>query len=141
MTPSPLLNDQQPPRGDDADMPRESFTAEASAASANVLVVGVSTPAPASAAAPAGTADELDWDSRFSAIQSRLRHCVGEHLDVAPLVPGDLVALNRSLVQAIVLDCVEGLEQLHQTLQQQRGQPPCAPPAAGAPNDLLPSQT
>ncbi|MEO6017998.1 MAG: hypothetical protein ABIP46_12140, partial [Polaromonas sp.] len=125
MRPSQPLSpgEQQPARLGATAVPLESFAAGV----ANTLPPSrragtqVNEPGAIPATAQAGAVHELDWDARFSAIQSRLRQCVGERLDFTPLAVGDLVGLNRSLVQAIVLDCVEGLEQLHQSLRLQRG--------------------
>ena len=53
-----------------------------------------------------------------------LRHAVGEQRGQAPEVPGHSAALSASLVQAVVLDRVGDLEQLHSALQQERSQRP-----------------
>jgi len=63
-----------------------------------------------------------DWDLLLLAVESRLRKAVGERLGALPETPQHSAALSASLVQAIVLDCVAALEQLHAALQTERGQ-------------------
>lgn len=66
--------------------------------------------------------DVADWDALYSAVETRLRHIVGEELGVQPEVPQHAASLSASLVQAVVLDCVSALDQLHAALQQERRQ-------------------
>lgn len=65
-----------------------------------------------------------DWDVMFSAVQNRLQRSVGERLGQAPDVPPHSAELSASLVQAVVLDCVSALDQLHASLQQERSRRP-----------------
>lgn len=65
-----------------------------------------------------------DWDALFCAIQAQLRQAVGEHLGVTPPTPSHSVELTATLVQAIVLDCVAAMDQLHAALKQERSQRP-----------------
>lgn len=67
---------------------------------------------------PAAAADDAidDWDAMFCAVKDRLRQAVGEGLP-APM-NGSVAALR-----AIVLDCVDALEQLHRSLQKARAGP------------------
>lgn len=92
-------------RGDDADTDTDA---------------GDAAPALAASAALAGPSREIandDWDAMFRAVESRLRQTVGERLAVlAESQPQD--AAGR--VQAIVLECVEALEQLHTALMRER---------------------
>lgn len=66
--------------------------------------------------------DVADWDALYNAVKTRLRHVVGEQLGVQPDVPEHAASLSASLVQAVVLDCVSALDQLHTALQQERRQ-------------------
>ncbi|MDP1694400.1 MAG: hypothetical protein Q8L34_02565 [Candidatus Woesearchaeota archaeon] len=65
-----------------------------------------------------------DWDVMFAAVQARLRLAVGEQLGVLPETPSHSAGLSASLVQAMVLDCVSALDQLHAALKQERSQRP-----------------
>lgn len=61
-----------------------------------------------------------DWNLLFEAVRARLVRTVGDH-------PGEPLAvpqLPASLVQAVVLDCVRALDQLHAALQRERSQRP-----------------
>lgn len=58
-----------------------------------------------------------DWDAMFRAVESRLRQTVGERLAVMPELQPHHAA---GRVQAIVLECVEALEQLHTALMLER---------------------
>lgn len=75
---------------------------------------------PAAGASLPGRSCEIangDWDAMFRAVESRLRQTVGERLAViAESQPQD--AAGR--VQAVVLECVEALEQLHTALMLER---------------------
>jgi hypothetical protein len=70
------------------------------------------------------TIDAADWDALFEAVAARLRHAVGEDLHKPPEVPVYSAALTASLIQAVVLDCVGALDQLHAALKQDRSQRP-----------------
>jgi hypothetical protein len=63
-----------------------------------------------------------DWDSLFLAVETRLRQAVGEQLRPLPAMSGNSAVLAASLIQAIVLDCVDALDQLHAVLKQDRSQ-------------------
>ena len=93
---------------------------------AGLRLTGMRDPSLAPAALPqrleAGTVE--DWDLMFAAVAARLRHAVGEQLGQPPEMPGHSAVLSASLVQAVVLDCVKALEQLHSALQQERSQRP-----------------
>ncbi len=65
-----------------------------------------------------------DWDVMFDAVRSRLIQSVGERLGELPDVPQHSAELSASLVQAVVLDCVSALDQLHAALRQERSQRP-----------------
>lgn len=65
-----------------------------------------------------------DWDVMFAAVRARLLHSVGERLGELPDVPQHSAELSASLVQAVVLDCVGALDQLHAALRQERSQRP-----------------
>lgn len=65
-----------------------------------------------------------DWDVMFDAVRARLIHGVGERLGELPHLPHHSAELSASLVQAVVLDCVSALDQLHAALQQERSQRP-----------------
>ena len=65
-----------------------------------------------------------DWDSLFDAVSVRLIRTVGEDLQNPPDVPLHSAALTASLIQAVVLDCVGALDQLHVALKQERSQRP-----------------
>lgn len=65
-----------------------------------------------------------DWDALFCAIQAQLKHAVGEQLGVLPHTSTRSMELAATLVQAIVLDCVGAMEQLHAALKQERSQRP-----------------
>jgi hypothetical protein len=67
-----------------------------------------------------------DWDMMFEAVRARLIHTVGERLGELPDVPHHSAELSASLVQAVVLDCVNALDQLHAALTQERSQRPTA---------------
>lgn len=75
---------------------------------------------PAASASLPGRSCEIangDWDAMFRAVESRLRQTVGERLALmAEPQPQD--AAGR--VQAVVLECVEALEQLHAALMLER---------------------
>lgn len=87
---------------------------------------------PPAGKAPAAEAshDELpsigaeDWDVLFSAIELRLRQAVGEHLGQLPSTPAHSAQLSASLVQAVVLDCVDALHKLHAAIKHDRSQRP-----------------
>lgn len=70
--------------------------------------------------------DVLNWDVMFDAVRARLLQTVGERLGELPDVPQHSAELSMSLVQAVVLDCVIALDQLHAALQQERSQRPTA---------------
>lgn len=65
-----------------------------------------------------------DWDALFDAVSARLRDTVGEDLQNPPYVPVFSAALSASLIQAVVLDCVGALDQLHAALRHERSQRP-----------------
>lgn len=65
-----------------------------------------------------------DWDALFCAVQTQLKHAVGEQLGVLPRSPVRSIDMAATLVQAIVLDCVSAMEQLHAALKQERSQRP-----------------
>ena len=65
-----------------------------------------------------------DWDALFFAVQTQLRHAVGEQLGVRPRTPTHSIEMAATLVQAIVLDCVGAMDQLHAALKQERSQRP-----------------
>jgi hypothetical protein len=65
-----------------------------------------------------------DWDVMFDAVRARLIDSVGERLGQLPDVPQHSAELSASLVQAVVLDCVNALDQLHAALTQERSQRP-----------------
>lgn len=58
-----------------------------------------------------------DWDFLFSAVEQRLRDTVAQ-LDLAPTVPDAQNSASR--IKAVVLDCVNALDQLHMALRQER---------------------
>lgn len=58
-----------------------------------------------------------DWDMMFRAVTYRLTQCATSVATSACLPPAPQSA---SAVQAVVLECVEALEQLHAALRQQR---------------------
>ena len=70
------------------------------------------------------TIEVEDWDVLFMAVTSTLRRIVGERLGELPEVPVHSAALSASLVQAVVLDCVNSLDRLHAALKQDRSQRP-----------------
>ena len=70
------------------------------------------------------TVNTADWDSLFDAVSVRLIRTVGEDLQNPPNVPLHSAALTASLIQAVVLDCVGALDQLHAALKQERSQRP-----------------
>lgn len=65
-----------------------------------------------------------DWSALFRAVQTQLRMAVGDQLGVLPHTPGHSAELSATLVQAMVLDCVDALDQLHEALKQERSQRP-----------------
>ncbi|MEO8021697.1 hypothetical protein [Polaromonas sp.] len=65
-----------------------------------------------------------DWDALFCAVQTQLKHAVGEQLGVLPHTPTRSIELAATLVQAVVLDCVGAMDQLHAALKQERSQRP-----------------
>lgn len=67
-----------------------------------------------------------DWSALFRAVQTQLRVAVGDQLGVLPHIPGHSAELSATLVQAMVLDCVDALDQLHEALKQERSQRPTA---------------
>ncbi len=67
-----------------------------------------------------------DWDALFCAVQTQLKHAVGEQLGVLPQTSPRSIELAATLVQAVVLDCVGAMEQLHAALKQERSQRPTA---------------
>lgn len=70
--------------------------------------------------------DVVDWDILFDAIEIRLRGAVGERLGVMPNTPTHSAQLSASLVQAVVLDCVDALHKLHTAIKHDRSQRPTA---------------
>ncbi|MDP3355492.1 MAG: hypothetical protein Q8M51_06480 [Polaromonas sp.] len=66
--------------------------------------------------------DPADWDVLFDAVSARLCHAVGEDLHHPPDVPACSAPLTASLIQAVVLDCVGALDQLHVALKYERSQ-------------------
>lgn len=58
-----------------------------------------------------------DWDMLFRAVTYRLTHCATSVATSVYLPPAPQSA---SSIQAVVLECVEALEQLHAALRQQR---------------------
>lgn len=66
----------------------------------------------------------VDWDILFDAIETRLREAVGERLGVLPNTPMHSAQLSASLVQAVVLDCVDALHKLHAAIKHDRSQRP-----------------
>ena len=68
------------------------------------------------------TIDIADWDVLFEAVENTLRRIVGERLGTPPEVPAHTAALSASLIQAVVLDCVDSLDRLHAALKQERRQ-------------------
>lgn len=94
-------------RGDDVDIDTDADTGDAGSALA----------ASAALSGPSREIANDDWDAMFRAVESRLRQTVGERLAVlAESQPQD--AAGR--VQAVVLECVEALEQLHTALMLER---------------------
>lgn len=83
---------------------------------------GDAVPALAAIASLPGRSCEIangDWDAMFRAVESRLRQTVGERPAViAEPQPQPQDAAGR--VQAVVLECVEALEQLHAALMLER---------------------
>jgi hypothetical protein len=65
-----------------------------------------------------------DWNVMFDAVRTRLMRTVGERLGELPEGPPHSAELSASLVQAVVLDCVSALDQLHAALTQERSQRP-----------------
>ena len=63
-----------------------------------------------------------DWDALFDAVAVRLSRTVGEDLHNPPEVAIHSAALTASLIQAVVLDCVAALDQLHVALKHERSQ-------------------
>lgn len=61
-----------------------------------------------------------DWDLMFDAVRARLAQTVRERPGEQPAVP----QLPASVVQAVVLDCVHALDQLHTALAEERSQRP-----------------
>ena len=94
------------------------------AADACVPWTGTGNASPAAPPAPRPGIAVADWDVMFDAVCARLIHAVGERLGDRPDVPQHSAEFSASLVQAVVLDCVSALEQLHATLQQERSQRP-----------------
>ncbi len=74
---------------------------------------------PAQAGAPSGIPPE-DWDVLFAAVKARLRDAVGHSLAEAP-APQARDAAGQ--LQAILLECVEALDQLHATSLNELGRP------------------
>lgn len=70
------------------------------------------------------TIEVEDWDILLDAVKAKLRRSVGERLGDPPGVPAHPAALSASLVQAVVLDCVDSLDRLHAALKQERSQRP-----------------
>jgi hypothetical protein len=66
----------------------------------------------------------VDWDILFDAIETRLREAVGERLGILPNTPMHSAQLSASLVQAVVLDCVDALHKLHAAIKHDRSQRP-----------------
>lgn len=75
-------------------------------------------------AEPRPAIEAEDWDTLFDAVAARLRRTVGEDLHNPPDVPVYSAALTASLIQAVVLDCVGALGQLHTALKQERRRRP-----------------
>lgn len=67
-----------------------------------------------------------DWDALFCAVQTQLKHAVGDRLGILPRMPTHSIEAAATLVQAVVLDCVDAMEQLHAALKQERSQRPTA---------------
>ena len=65
-----------------------------------------------------------DWDALYEAVKTTLRRIVGKRLESPPEVPVHSAALSASLVQAVVIDCVNSLDRLHAALKQDRSQRP-----------------
>jgi hypothetical protein len=65
-----------------------------------------------------------DWDLMFDAVRTRLTRTVGERPGERPGEQPVAPQLPASLVQAVVLDCVRALDQLHTALAQERSQRP-----------------
>jgi hypothetical protein len=65
-----------------------------------------------------------DWDLMFEAVRARLIDTVGARLGELPDVPHHSAELSASLVQAVVLDCVNALDQLHAALTRERSHRP-----------------
>eukprot|EP01136_Pigoraptor_vietnamica_P040420 Opistho-1_new@12309 len=76
------------------------------------------------AAAPRLSIPVDDWNVMFDAVRTRLMRTVGERLGELPDGPVHSAELSASLVQAVVLDCVSALDQLHAALTQERSQRP-----------------
>ena len=60
-----------------------------------------------------------DWDELFHAVQARLLDCVGKRLSKTPELP---LQDPAALVEAVVLECVAALDQLHTALKRERVQ-------------------
>ena len=60
---------------------------------------------------------EDDWDQLFHAVEARLRNCVGKQLSKTPQLP---LQDPAALVEAVVLECVAALDQLHTALKRER---------------------
>lgn len=75
-------------------------------------------------AQPAQRLAIADWDLMFGAVRARLIHVAGERLGQGPDMPQQSAELSASGVQAVVLDCVRALDQLHAALREERSQRP-----------------
>lgn len=58
-----------------------------------------------------------DWDDLFIAIQTRLGNCVNDTLNHASVLP---LQDQKSMVKKVVLECVEALRHLHNSLPLER---------------------
>ena len=88
----------------------------------DLLLVKSASPLPVAGDEHRLAIDPADWDTLFDAVSARLCHAVGEDLHRPPDVPIYSAALTASLIQAVVLDCVGALDQLHVALKYERSQ-------------------
>jgi hypothetical protein len=115
MTSTPMAPTPEPPAGP-LPLPNDHGAAEASQ---GIHIAGLE-----SQAVPRLSIPVDDWDVMFDAVRARLIRTVGERLGELPDVPQHSAELSASLVQAVVLDCVNALDQLHAALTQERSQRP-----------------
>ena len=94
------------------------------AAAPSTLTPDAGNAGPGTQPAPCLSIAVADWDVMFDAVRSRLMQSVGERLGELPDVPQHSAELSASLVQAVVLDCVSALDQLHAAVRQERSQRP-----------------